>query len=357
MCLHVDLAVDRCDDRAITVDDEGDPAVGRANPPLDAEAGPDDAVRIGQKGEPEFVQLVELLLLIDLISADPRYPGAEPIELGFQVPEVATFPGSTAGHGLRVEVQDQEATLQQLIQRDGPAELVGRSEALDYVSLLHAADGSGPGPGLSCLHYAKRSAMPASALMSICPCFRDCSTRKQTASVQGTERWLSTVIGKAVGSKTVPKRIEISLPDYQVTCSAVFHEDLAPRTCAAIWDVLPHRGTARHSFDTGREIWTGLEPMEEIKEVKENLVIYPQPGDCLYSYFPPAWEGGSRGRRHYVYDFAIWYGPDSAIHTSHGFHPMNQFATIVEGLDEFAAAASRLIAEGESDIVITRQDH
>ena len=154
----------------------------------------------------------------------------------------------------------------------------------------------------------------------------------------------------------MPKQTEIALPEHRVACTAVFHEDLAPRTCAAIWGVLPHRGMARHSYDTGLEIWTLLEPLEEIKEVKENLVIYPQPGDCLYSYFPPAWEGGSRGRRTSVYDFAIWYGPDSAIHTSYGFHPMNQFATIVGGLDEFAAAASRLIIDGETDIVITQQD-
>jgi len=85
---------------------------------------------------------------------------------------------------------------------------------------------------------------------------------------------------------------------------------------------------------------------------KENLVLYPVPGDCLYGYYPPAWAGGFRGHTEDICDFAIWYGPDSPVFQPDGPHAMNCFATIVDGLDEFAKGCSKLLVQGEKQILV-----
>ena len=66
-------------------------------------------VRIGEQGESEFVLVVEGLLPIHRIGADPRALGAEFAELGRQVTEMAAFDRSTRRHRLGVEEEDEGA--------------------------------------------------------------------------------------------------------------------------------------------------------------------------------------------------------------------------------------------------------
>ena len=137
MAVHVDFVVDGGEHRAVPVDDEGPAAVGRPDLALCVESRPDDPVGVGQQGEPEFVQLVELTLLIHLISADPHYPGFDRLEFGLEVPEVATFPGSALGLRLRIEVQNQPAVFEQFVQRDLRTELVEGGKRLHLVAWFH----------------------------------------------------------------------------------------------------------------------------------------------------------------------------------------------------------------------------
>ena len=151
------------------------------------------------------------------------------------------------------------------------------------------------------------------------------------------------------------RRLKITIPDCEAFCMAELEEELAPKTCEAIWKALPHRGPANHAMWAGHEVMTKLAVTEELKRVpRENITMYPRAGDCLYSYFPPAWEGGLRGLREPVCDFAIWYGPDSPLYQIDGPHPMNHFAVIVEGLNSFAEAAQKILYEGIKEIVIER---
>lgn len=98
-----------------------------------------------------------------------------------------------------------------------------------------------------------------------------------------------------------------------------------------------------------------LKPSEELKSVpKENITIYPRPADIMYAYFPPAWEGGLRGEDEPICDVAIWYGPDSPIYQQDGPHPMNHFATIIEGLDNVATVCGKTPSDGPAKILLKK---
>jgi len=153
----------------------------------------------------------------------------------------------------------------------------------------------------------------------------------------------------------LPKKIVIILLKNNVSAVAELREDLAPKTCKAVWGALSHEGEVRHAKWCGNEIWTILKPTEALKSVpRENITIYPQPGDVMYGYYPPAWEGGMRGQREPVCDVAIWYGPDSPLYQVDGPHPMNHFATITENFTKFAEECGKIWIEGIQKISIKR---
>jgi len=151
------------------------------------------------------------------------------------------------------------------------------------------------------------------------------------------------------------RKIAIVLVKNNVSAVAEMHEDLAPKTCKAVWNALPHEGEIRHAKWCGNEIWTMVKPTRALKMVpRENITIYPGPGDIMYGYFPPAWEGGLRGQRQAVCDIAMWYGADSPLYQVDGPHPMNHFATITEGFPKFSEECERIWTEGVQRISIKR---
>ena len=56
------------------------------------------------------------------------------------------------------------------------------------------------------------------------------------------------------------RRIELSLKQKKVRAVATLLEDEAPRTCTALWDMLPIDGETYHAKWAGREIYTLLPP-------------------------------------------------------------------------------------------------
>lgn len=138
----------------------------------------------------------------------------------------------------------------------------------------------------------------------------------------------------------MPKTIKILLPNLQTTAVARLHEDLAPKTCQAVWDVLPFEGQAIHAKWGGNEIWTSMPSINMSK--LENETIFPSPGDILIVQPAPQ-----------TYDFAIFYGKSWCFGPS-GFVPGNHFATIVENLPELVKACERILKEGGQKIVVQR---
>src|SRR5581483_8122645 len=94
----------------------------------------------------------------------------------------------------------------------------------------------------------------------------------------------------------------------------------------------------------------------------ENAVIMPIPGDVLYfDVSPDSIDLPLALRRTHprgLVDLAVFYGRNNLLLGPAGFMPGNLFATITEGLAEYAQACGELFREGMLDerFVVRRRD-
>ncbi len=150
--------------------------------------------------------------------------------------------------------------------------------------------------------------------------------------------------------------ITVSLDKRGVSCTARLLDDLAPRTCAAVWDALPRSGDAYHAKYARNEIYALLPTFAPTEPGIENPTITPIPGDLCYFTFQP-WQIGnaaygydedSQARSgNTVVDLALFYGRNNLlINGDQGWVPGNVFGTITEGLKEIADAAQDLWLRG-----------
>ena len=154
------------------------------------------------------------------------------------------------------------------------------------------------------------------------------------------------------------KKIKLTFVEEGISAIAVLLEDKAPQTARMIWDLLetPMENDAIHAMFTGRELSFGV-PNDRVDESTifdlppENQTMFPLPGSLIWNaYQPYQWLGTPRA----VYDFGIFYGPESRILLPTGWRPSNHFGDIVENLEEFAACCARCPREGVKKIRIQR---
>jgi hypothetical protein len=152
------------------------------------------------------------------------------------------------------------------------------------------------------------------------------------------------------------RRITISLDKRGVSCVARLLDDLAPRTCAAVWDALPQSGDAYHAKYARNEIYALLPAFADPAPGTENPTVTPIPGDVCYFGFEP-WqignaaygynEGSQAHSGEHVVDLAVFYGRNNLlINGDQGWVPGNVFATIEEGLEAIAKAAQDMWLRG-----------
>lgn len=150
--------------------------------------------------------------------------------------------------------------------------------------------------------------------------------------------------------------ITISLEKRGVSCRARLLDDEAPRTSAAVWDALPQSGQVYHGKYARNEIYNLVPPFAAEEPGAENTTITPIPGDVCYFNFSSAElgnpgygyrEGEGSASHDFVIDLAVFYGRNNLlINGDVGWIPGNVFATIEEGLEEFAAACQDLWMNG-----------
>jgi hypothetical protein len=143
--------------------------------------------------------------------------------------------------------------------------------------------------------------------------------------------------------------IELALKLKGVRAVATLLEDEAPRTCNAVWEALPIEGDTYHAKWAGRELYT-LGPSFPVSPGEENATITPIPGDVLYfDVSPDTIDLPVALRRQHpkgLVDLAVFYGRNNLLLGPAGFMPGNLFATITEGLAEYAKACNELFREG-----------
>lgn len=145
-----------------------------------------------------------------------------------------------------------------------------------------------------------------------------------------------------------------------VRATARLLDDEAPRTAAAVWNALPLADQVYHGKYARNEIYTLVPAFAEQEPGPENTTVTPIPGDLCYFTFVGALENRAYGyvagsaptAHHTVIDLAVFYGRNNLlINGDVGWVPGNVFGTIIEGLDEFAAACNEIWmggARGES---------
>ncbi|MGY3565252.1 DUF3830 family protein [Sinomonas sp. RB5] len=142
--------------------------------------------------------------------------------------------------------------------------------------------------------------------------------------------------------------ITITLERRGVTARARLLDEEAPRTAEAVWQALPLKGDVFHGKFARNEVYTLVAPFSAEEPGPENQTITPIPGDLCYFTFEgvlnnPAYgyeaESGTNESRLLI-DLAYFYGRNNLLLNGDvGWVPGNVYGTIVEGLDELAAAS------------------
>lgn len=150
--------------------------------------------------------------------------------------------------------------------------------------------------------------------------------------------------------------VEVALTERGVRCTARLLDDLAPVTCAAVWDALPLGGDVYHAKYARNEIYALFPPFAATEPPLENPTVTPIPGDLCYFSFA----GAELGNKAYGYgeeagarpgatvvDLALFYERNNLlINGDVGWVPGTVWASVVSGLEEMAEAANDLWRKG-----------
>ena len=145
--------------------------------------------------------------------------------------------------------------------------------------------------------------------------------------------------------------IELELTKRKVSCVAELLDDLAPKTCSAIWDALPLSGDTFHAKYASNEVYTLVPPFTPDNLALENPTLTPTTGDLVCWFFAAGLiprpdvraMAGDRG----VVDLAIFYGRDNLlISPTMGPVPGSRFGAVTENLDEMIQACDNVWREG-----------
>ncbi|MSP12984.1 MAG: DUF3830 family protein [Chloroflexi bacterium] len=145
--------------------------------------------------------------------------------------------------------------------------------------------------------------------------------------------------------------IELTLKKRDVRCVALLMDDLAPKTCEAIWQALPQEGDAFHAKYASNEVFTLVPPFAHPDPGLENPTLVPIPGDLLYFYFPPGLikrpDVRALADQSGITDLAIFYGRNNFLFSPQtGPTPGNLFATVVENFEAMAQACDNIWRAG-----------
>jgi hypothetical protein len=154
------------------------------------------------------------------------------------------------------------------------------------------------------------------------------------------------------------RKIEITFEESGVGATAGMLEDEAPRTCEALWKVLEEPIVTKgiHAGWAGREVSINVPEKNRVIDPqvllpRENLTLYPIPGDICFGYFPP---GFGLGVPEEYWDLGLIYGRETRFDFSFGPVPMTLWAVIDEGLEGIARECERIRIEGLKTIRVAR---
>lgn len=145
------------------------------------------------------------------------------------------------------------------------------------------------------------------------------------------------------------RRIRLTFVTEGVSALATLREEEAPRTCAAIWDVLPASGETHHAIYSGSECVLVLP--EVVRVSPENASSEVTSGDVGFAWFAP---GASWVVDREFAEVCWFYDRDACPRMPEGPTPVNLFAHITESAESFYAVCRRMRREGVKAFSIER---
>lgn len=143
------------------------------------------------------------------------------------------------------------------------------------------------------------------------------------------------------------RKLSITFVDEGVTVIAELLEAQAPKTCAAVLDLLPQAGEAHHATYSGSECAFILDRDPGLG--MENATSKVLPRDLAYTRF----EGGVMyGFPDSFAEICWFYDRDAVPSMPDGPVPVNIFGHFTDGFEEFAAVCRRMRREGVKRIEV-----
>lgn len=159
------------------------------------------------------------------------------------------------------------------------------------------------------------------------------------------------------------RHIKVRLERRDINCLALLLDDQAPRTAQAVWDALPLSGQVYHGKYARNEIYNLVPAFAATEPGRENPTVTPIPGDLCYFTFEANdlatsshgyGQGEGPQELNLIIDLAVFYGRNNLLlNGDQGWVPGNVFGTIIEGLEEFAAACSDIWMGGARGETLT----
>lgn len=164
--------------------------------------------------------------------------------------------------------------------------------------------------------------------------------------------------------------LRVVFAELSVEVEAVMLDQLAPRTCQWVWDLLakPLENELWHTPYLGPALtcrYSLPHPSESLP--RENLTVTPVPGDLIFVNFTEA-TGRSRGMVAGLSaveavptgppgtftGFDLFYGPDGRMFIPMGWFPGCNFARVVRNLEGLARVAGLTRLEGVKKVRFSR---
>lgn len=158
------------------------------------------------------------------------------------------------------------------------------------------------------------------------------------------------------GQEAQPRRIFLEF-EGGPRAEATLLTDAAPQTAEALWGALtsPVTEDIMHAMYAGPEVMFGLPPHAQNFDPRslpaENQQVIPAPGDLVWFFQPRELMAGLDFE---LWEVGIFYGKGGRIFGPLGWTPCTIWASITNGLDEFAAACQHTRIVGVRRLTIGR---
>jgi hypothetical protein len=142
-------------------------------------------------------------------------------------------------------------------------------------------------------------------------------------------------------------QLQLSFDVTDAACMATLLWEAAPRTCAAVVELLPIRGLVHQAIYSGSESVLLLPRL--VKLAKENATSAVRRGDLAFAWLAA---GSSYGVAEDFAELCWFYDHDAQPRMWEGPVEVNVFARIVEPADIFYAMCRRLRREGVKPLTV-----